>query len=450
MKVTKDLEIMLGDPKIAIRSMMLPLIISYLVVQINVFADTSWCSGLGDAAATTVSTVYPIYWVISGLGTGIGVGASTSISRHLGKNEKENADSVATQTVALSVIAGLIITPIILLTMDPLINWMGVSEIRMMCWDYMFPIIITTVVSVLNGSIAGILRSEGAAKRSMVVLMSAAVINMILDPLMIYGLDMGLAGAGWATAIATIISTMIALYWYATNKMYLTITFKDFHIKKDEMKDVLFVGVPRMTETTLISVLSLVQRVLIVPIAGMIGIALYNIPWRYVSLAMVISQAAGSAMIPVCSAALGQNNNVKAETGFKFAFIVTTVVMFILAAVTLIFAEYMILPFSMSDSMIPYREEMAYGLRIYALTFIFMGAIDIGSAMLQALRMATASMLMSFLRNILLVVLLFFAHNMDDIYWQLFIIEVVGGITMMWMAIHEFKKYKRKRLLIAA
>jgi uncharacterized membrane protein YfcA len=79
-----------------------------------------------------------------------------------------------------------------------------------------------------------------------------------------------------------------------------------------------------------------------------------------------------------------------------------------------------------------------------------MGAIDIGSAMLQALRMATASMLMSFLRNILLVVLLFFAHNMDDIYWQLFIIEVVGGITMMWMASHEFRKYKRKRLLIAA
>ena len=449
MKATKDLETMLGDPKVAIRSMMLPLIISYLVVQINIFADTSWCSGLGEAAATAVSTIYPLYWIISGLGTGIGVGASTSISRHLGKEEKEAADSVATQTVALSIIAGIVITPILLVIMNPMIDWMGTSDIKDLCWDYMGPLIITSIITILNGAVAGILRSEGAATKSMIVLMSAAIINMILDPIMIYPMGMGLAGAGWATVIATVISTAIAMYWYLAGKMFLTISFKGFRIKKDEMKDVLFVGVPRVTESTLISVLSLVQRVLIVPIVGIIGIAMYNIPWRYVSIAMVISQAAGSALIPVCSAALGRNDSVKAEIGFRYSFTVTTVVMLITSVVVFITADYLILPFSMSESMVPYREIMTYGLRVYSLFFVFMGMIDIGSSMLQSLRMATASMFMSFVRNILLVVLLFFAHNMEDIYWQLFFIEVIGGTLMMWMAIHEFKKYKRKRLLIA-
>ena len=448
MKASKDLEMMLGDPKVAIRSMMLPLVISYLIVQVNVFADTSWCSGLGDAAASAVSTIFPIYWVISCLGTGIGIGASTSISRHLGKDEKTDADSVATQTIVLSVIMGVILTPVFLIIMNPLIDWIGVSEIKGLCWEYMFPIIITTVVSILNGAIAGILRSEGAAKKSMIVLMSAAIINMVLDPLMIYGMGMGLSGAGWATVIATVISTVIAFYWYMTNKMFLTISFKDFHIKKDEMKDVLFVGIPRVTESTLVGALSLVQRVLIVPVAGIMGIAMYNIPWRYVSIAMVISQAAGSALIPVCSAALGRNDNQKAEKGFRYAFTVTTIVMIILSVLVIVFAEYLIIPFSTSESMVPYRAEMAFGLRIYALTFVFMGMIDIGSSILQSLRMATASMFMSFVRNIILVGLLFFAHNMDDIYWQLFVIEVIGGTLMMWMAIHEFRKYKRKRLLI--
>lgn len=58
--VSKDLERMLGDPKAAIRSMLLPLIVSYLVVQINLFADTSWCSGLGADASSAVSTISPI------------------------------------------------------------------------------------------------------------------------------------------------------------------------------------------------------------------------------------------------------------------------------------------------------------------------------------------------------------------------------------------------------
>ena len=68
----KDLETMLGDPKKAIRSMAVPLIFSYLIVQVNIFADTSWCSGLGADASSAVSSISPVYWIVSGLGTGIG------------------------------------------------------------------------------------------------------------------------------------------------------------------------------------------------------------------------------------------------------------------------------------------------------------------------------------------------------------------------------------------
>ena len=83
MNTTKDLESMLGDPKKAILSMTLPLIVSYLIVQINLFVDTSWCSGLGSDASSAVSSISPLYWVVAGLGTGIGVGASTAIALSL-------------------------------------------------------------------------------------------------------------------------------------------------------------------------------------------------------------------------------------------------------------------------------------------------------------------------------------------------------------------------------
>ena len=441
---------MLGDPKRAIKSMMIPLVISYLVVQVNIFADTSWCSGLGSDASSAVSSIFPVYWIVSGLGTGIGVGASTSIARYLGREDKASADSIAAQTIVLSVIAGVIITPVLLLILDPMISWLGLGEIGQQCKDYILPSIWSSVILILNGALAGIIRAEGAAKKSMAVLLSAAVINIVLDPILIYTFDMGLLGAGIATAIATAVSTLIGAYWYFRKSMFIDISFRGFRVKPDQMKDVLFVGIPRVTESTLISVMSLIQRFLIVPVVGMMGIAFYNIPWRYVAVAMVISQAAGSALIPVCSAALGRNDNVKAEAGYRYSFQITMVIMTVFAVIVFIFADYLVIPFSFSESMIQYRAEFAHGLRIYALFFPFMGMVDIGSSILQSLRMAQASMIMAFVRNAFLIIVMLFAHSMDDIYWQLFATEVLGGLMMMGMAVHEFRKYKRKRLLITA
>ncbi len=86
-----DLDVMLGDPRRAIRRMALPLIVSFAVVQINSFVDTSWCSGLGADATAGMTTISPIYWIIAGLGGGIGVGASTLIARHLANGRDKEA-----------------------------------------------------------------------------------------------------------------------------------------------------------------------------------------------------------------------------------------------------------------------------------------------------------------------------------------------------------------------
>lgn len=450
MSSTKDLEAMLGDPKKAIKAMMVPLIISYLVVQINTFADTSWCSGLGADASSAVSSISPIYWIVSGLGTGIGVGASTSIARHLGREEKDDADNVATQTIVLAIIAGLLITPLIYLFIDPMISWMNIGDIGSHCMDYIAPTVIFGTIIILNGALAGVIRSEGAAKKSMIVLLLAAILNMILDPIFIYGLNMGLSGAGYATVISTAISTLLGLYWYMHKDMYLNFIFRGFRIKVSIWKDVLFVGIPRVTESTLIAVLSLVQRVIIVPVAGVIGIAMYNIPWMYVAIAMVISQAAGSALIPVCSAALGRNDNEKAEVGFRYSLSVSMKIMVAFAAVVFIAADLFIMPFMSTESMMQYKSEFVYGLRVYALVIPFMCLIDIGSSMLQSMRMAQISMYASFARNAFLIMLMLFATSMEFIYWSLFVTEVLGGITMYWLARHEFRKYKRRRLLVTA
>lgn len=314
MNTTKDLESMLGDPKKAILSMTLPLIVSYLIVQINLFVDTSWCSGLGSDASSAVSSISPLYWVVAGLGTGIGVGASTAIARCLGRGENGNANSLASQTVVVTLIISLAVGPILYVLIDPLVVMIGARSISDLCSAYIVPICIMTPFIMMDGVLSGILRSEGAAKRSMLMLSSSAIVNIVLDPVLIYGMDMGLAGAGWATGLSTVVSSGIGLYLYLGGKQCITLSFKGFRFKRNEIKDVLYVGVPRATESTLISLMSLFQRIFVIACGGIAGAMFYNIPWRFVSLACVISMAVSSAMIPVCSAASVRGTSPKRRT----------------------------------------------------------------------------------------------------------------------------------------
>lgn len=441
---TKDLDIMLGDPRKAVKYMTLPLIVSFLVAQINVFADTAWCSGLGSTASSAVSSIFPIYWIIAGLGTGLGVGASASISRHLGRDNKEKADSLALQTLFLSVLFSVAITPILYIMLDPIAHWMGAGDIAPLCRAYMEPQILLSISIIMIGSVSGLLRSEGAAKKSMTILLLSAVLNMVLDPVLMYGLGMGLAGAGWATVFATGVAVILGFYWYYAKDTYLDITLKGFRVKRDEMWEILYVGIPRVTESLIVNAMSLVQRYFVIICGGTLAVAFYNIPWRFVALADVLPMAVGAALVPVCSAALGQNNFAKAEVGYRYSFKISMIFMVVVSVILFVFAEYCVLPFTYSPSMAELRPQFVHILRLYVIMIPFVGMIDIGSAILQSLRMAQLSMVSSLLRNLMLVILFVLAStiSMDAIYWSLIVTEIAGGLLMMGLAHWAFKRYR--------
>ena len=441
-EATRDLKVMLGDPRKAVLAMSGPLIISFLVVQINSFADTSWCSILGVDPSSAVSTISPVYWIVSGVGTSIGVGAATSIARCLGRREKDRADALVAQTMAVSAVIAIVLTPVMYLLLDPSISMMGADDIRDLCRAYIDPIVVCTVAMVLNGVIAGILRSEGAAKRSTVMLLVAAVLNIILDPIFMFVLDMGIAGAGWATSISTIASMLVGLWWFARGSVYLRMSFEGFRFDLGMIKDIMLVGIPKTVETTLISVMSMIQRIFVIICGGSVGAALYNIPWRFVSLSEVVSQATGSSLIPIVSAAMGQEDHRRAADACAFSLRITLIAMTVIAALLFVFADWAMIPFTLSESMEELRPQFAHVLRIYAVMMPFIGLIDIGSSILESLRLAQLSMISSFIRNVIIIAFLMAActMSMDAIFYSILVSEIIGGALMMGIAMHEFRK----------
>ena len=436
-EATKDLKVMLGDPKKAVLAMTGPLIISFLMVQVNSFADSSWCSMLGLDASSAVSAISPMYWIIAGIGTGIGVGASTSIARCLGRGDKVRADALVSQTVAISAVASIALTPLLLLLQDPAISMMGAEDVADLCRAYIDPIVICTLPIVISGVIAGILRSEGAAKRSTAMLLVAAVLNISLDPVFMFVLDMGVAGAGWATSISTAASVLLGLWWFAKGSVYLRMSFKGFRFDLGMIRDVMFVGIPKSAETVLISAMSMIQIVFVIMCGGTSASALYSMPWKFVSMSEVVSQATGSSVIPIVSAAMGQDDADRAAVACRYSLRITVIAMVAIAVLLFVFADWAMIPFTMSDS------KFAHVLRIYAILIPLVGLIDVAASVLESMRLAQLSMVSSFLRNVFILALMAVACTMslDAIFWSLVAAEIVGAAMMLGLAEHEFRKH---------
>lgn len=440
-----SIDLMLGDPKKALRGMLFPLIVSYMVVQINLLADTIWCSGLGSDASSAVSAMSPLYWIISDIGTGLGVGASVSIARSIGAGDRERANELCRQMAIFSIFASAVVTVILLMILRPGIHLIGADDVGQGCVDYMMPMILCSVFIIMDGVFAGLIRAEGAAKRVMILLMSVSVINMILDPILIYVFDMGLMGAGLATVLGSLGSALLAISWYARRQLNLTISLSGYRPRLPYIGDMLYVGIPRISESMIVNVMSFIQRIFVIMCAGTVGVTIFNIPWRYVAIGIVPALAISAAMVPICSAALGRNDMGKAKTGFRYAVSLSLKVLIPISLAIFILADLLVIPFTLSPSMMELRPQFVETLRIYAFIIPFFGMIEVGSAILQSLRMAQFAMLLSFLRNLLICIFFLFAYHytMTVISLSLLVAEIIGGLGMIGIAYFAIRRREK-------
>ena len=252
MDAESRVSMLLGDPRKAIVTMVIPIVLSLLVSEVNMLADRAWCSGLGVEAVATISVVRPIYNVYVGLGTGLGVGAAAVISRKIGASRAGEASSCAVQALIIALLFSIVFTPIMYLCQDGLIETVGSSDIHDSCITYMTTFTLCLTLIVVNGVIAGILNGQGAAGLSTAMMMTLAIGNMILDPILIYGLDMGIVGASLATVLATVMSILVGIRYLLGRRTYLSFGRSSIRMNGGHMREIGKAGIPQMLEFVVI------------------------------------------------------------------------------------------------------------------------------------------------------------------------------------------------------
>ena len=231
----------------ALLALGLPTMIGMLINALYNLADTYFVGGLGTDQMGAVTVAFPLGQIVVGLGLLFGNGAAAYLSRLLGRGEKDTADKVASTALYSSVLIGAIVIIGSVIFLKPILNQIGALESVMPYAITYTSIYITfSIFNVFNVTMNNIVSSEGAAKTAMCALMAGAVLNVILDPIFIYVLNLGVAGAAIATAISQVISTVVYLCYIFRKKSIFHFRMKDCCFSKEIMSEILKIGIPTL------------------------------------------------------------------------------------------------------------------------------------------------------------------------------------------------------------
>ena len=333
------------------------------------------------------------------------------------------------------------LTPILLLTAEYTMVLMGAGDTVGDCLDYAYPIYLSSFFVILSGVMSGMLRGEGAAKRSMAIQVIGALVNIVLDPVFIYVLDMGIAGASVATVIATTVSTVIGI-WYYLRAGYLRREIRSAGPSWLDMRSVLSMGVPQMAEYTVMYAMNLVLNYLVVWCAGSEGLAVYSVPNTVVNLALLPAYAFGSALVPVASAAYGRGDFEKMREGYRYSVTRSIWVVVLLTLVLFLIPEPFLFPFTYSDGTQYLTGDMAEAMRVISLCLPFYAVIPLGASMLQALNLPNWSLAMALARNLVFIAM-YAVGAMVSLYWIYWAVvagSMVGGAMAYVLAARGMRR----------
>lgn len=222
----------------------IPMVISLLVAALYNVVDTYFVSSLGKEAVAAVSVAFPIQLIFLGIGLTFGAGAGSYISRLLGGNNKKEASIVATVALISSAILGIITAIALFCYLEGVLKFMGaIPSIMEISKSYTEIFIVGGVLGAINVTLGNLVVAQGAAKISLKAMLSGSISNMVLDPIFIFGLNLGVRGAAIATLIARVITSLMYLIYFIGDKNLIEIKLSNFKPTLTIYKEVLNIGI---------------------------------------------------------------------------------------------------------------------------------------------------------------------------------------------------------------
>jgi putative MATE family efflux protein len=399
--VAKRISLITGDPKKAIRNLAMPMIISMLLMMAYNLADSIWVAGLGPNALAALGFITPVFMIVVGIGNGLGAGATSLIARCIGAKNKKGADNAAIHSIIMTLIAAVLLTAFILTSLPNILKTMGAGASLGLAVQYGQIVFGGLTFLIFSSVTSGILRAEGDVKRAMYAMAATAILNIILDPIFIYSLGMGVAGAALATVLSSALASSLMVYWLLLKRdTYVSFSISDFKPKLNVIKDILGVGMPASAEFLIMSVLGVILNIILVTTGGTDAVAVYTAGWRVVMIAMIPAIGIGTAAITVAGAAYGARKYENLSTALNYSVKLSVMIAVVTSILTYVFASNISGIFAYSSQSAFLAPSIASFLQVMCLFYIVVPLGITASSIFQAMGKGITSLILTVIREV--------------------------------------------------
>lgn len=385
----------------------IPIIISMVLQAVYNIVDSAFVSNMaegGEEALNALTLAFPVQMFMVAIGIGTGVGMNALLSKTLGQGDREKVSRIAGNGEFLAIIIYLVFLLfgvfgvrgyISSQTTNPVIVEMAVQYLRICC-VISFGIIAFSIFEKL-------LQSTGLSQYSTIAQVVGAIVNIILDPILIYGLlglpKMGVTGAAYATVIGQICSGGLALYFHITKNKDVKNGIKFLKPSSKIIKDIYSIGLPAIIAQALMSVMTYGLNVILVGVSENMVTA-YGLYYKIQQFILFAAFGLRDAITPIVSFNHGMRNKERIKLGIKYGMKYTLTIMIVGLMVLEIFAT----PFSRIFGLSRETETLCISaMRIISVSFIFAGANVAFQGIFQALDSGIESLIISVCRQILFI-----------------------------------------------
>ena len=420
-------------------SMSLPIMISMLVQALYNIVDSIFVAQISENALTAVSMAFPIQNLMIAVGVGTAVGVNALLARSLGERDFDKVNKIAENAVFLVLLSYLLFLIIGLFFAEPFFrSQTDIEEIVLYGKQYLTVCCCLSFGCFTQLMFERMLQATGKTVYTMITQTTGAVINIILDPILIFGLfgfpKMGITGAAAATVIGQMIAAVLAVFINQTRNKEIQLSLKGFHPDGTIIGQIYAIGVPSIVMQAIGSVMNYGMNRILISFSST-ATAVFGVYFKLQSFVFMPAFGLNNGVIPVMAYNYGAGSRERVVKTLRHTVTYAVCIMAVGLLIFQLFPTQLLKMFSASDTMLSLGVP---ALRIISLSFILAGFGISCSSIFQALGKAVYSMFVSIARQLvaLLPVAYFLAQfgNVSLIWWAFPIAELISIImTILFM-----------------
>ena len=406
--------------------------------------------GVGALAISGLTLTFPVLLFLQAFGMLIGAGSATRVSIFLGRRENDKAEHVLGNALTLTfIISFLTITPSLIFLEDVLM-WFGGSEQTIpYAMEYLYIVIPTNLLASLSFGFSAIMRASGYPRKSMTAMLIGAILNIIIDPIFIFWLDMGIRGAGYATVVAMSVSTIYVMSHFFRKDSLIRFRKECLRLSRPIVKSILTIGISPFSMQLAAGFVAVVMNQALQEHGGDLAIGasgiIISVAMLFVMLIIGISQG----MQPIVGFNYGAGHHHRAMETLRLVILTATAIMGAGWVVSLLFPEVIVRAFTSDPELIAIS---ANGLRTNFGLLIVVGSQIAISQFFQSIGIAWKTIFLSLTRQFIylipVVILLPPFIGLDGVWLSGPISDGLAAITawiFLWWHVKKNKKSRNEK-----